>query len=135
MIFEEKYFYRFLSAINSNVDSIVNSIDSRYNMDNKTFMQSLAINIFISVYRQVTAILILLSIMALESHHYVINSIPAQALAASFLILHLFHYSLFSGLGCNFFTVRVFLVGMLGLVITGMQPFKMTWQDKTVLPY
>ena len=36
--FDENYFYRLLSAINSNVDFIANSIDFRYNID-KTFMQ------------------------------------------------------------------------------------------------
>ena len=40
VIFGEKYFYRFLLAINSNVDFIVNSIVFQYNIDNKTFMQS-----------------------------------------------------------------------------------------------
>ena len=36
--FDKKYFYRFLLAINYNVDFIVNSINFQYNMDNKTFM-------------------------------------------------------------------------------------------------
>ena len=35
--FWQEIFYRLLSAINSNVDFIVNSTDFRYNMDNKTF--------------------------------------------------------------------------------------------------
>ena len=57
MIFDEKYFYRLLSAINSNVDFIVNSIDFRYNIDNKAFMQSSGIYIFIGAYRQLIATL------------------------------------------------------------------------------
>ena len=63
MIFDENYFYRLLSAINSNVDFIVNSTDFRYNLDSKTFMQSLEINILISAYRQLISTLILLSIL------------------------------------------------------------------------
>ena len=35
MILDGKYFYRCLSAINSNIDFI---IDFQYNMDNKTYM-------------------------------------------------------------------------------------------------
>ena len=35
VIFDKKYYYRLLSAINSNVDFIINSIDFRYNMDSK----------------------------------------------------------------------------------------------------
>ena len=46
MLFDEKYFYSLLSAINSNIDSI----DFRYNMDKKPFMQSSGINIFIGAY-------------------------------------------------------------------------------------
>ena len=61
--FAENYFYRLLSAINSNVDFIVNSIDFQYNIDNKTFMQSSEINILIGAYRQLTTTLILLSIL------------------------------------------------------------------------
>ena len=59
MIFDEKYFYTLLSAINSNVDFIVNSIVFQYNMDNKTFMQSSEISIFIGAYQQLIAMLIL----------------------------------------------------------------------------
>ena len=46
-------------------------------------------------------------------HHYqnVINSIPAQTLAA-FFWFYTFLSQLFSGLGCNLFTARVFLVGI-----------------------
>ena len=58
--FDEKYFYRLLLAINYNIDFIVNSIDFRYNMDNKTFMQSSGINVFIGAYQQLIAMLILL---------------------------------------------------------------------------
>ena len=61
VIFDEKYFYRLLLAINSNIDFIVNSIDFWYNMNNKTFMQSSGINIFIGTYQQLIAMLILLS--------------------------------------------------------------------------
>ena len=43
----------------------------------------------------------------------VINSIPAQALAASFW----FHIFFITSLGCNFFTARVFLVRILFLEI------------------
>ena len=50
MIFDEKYFYRPLSGINSNIDFIVNSIDFQYNT---TFMQSSGVNIF---YRRLSAI-------------------------------------------------------------------------------
>ena len=51
-------------AINSNIDFIVNSIDFRYNIDNKAFIQSLEINIFIDVYPQLIT-LILFSIQQL----------------------------------------------------------------------
>ena len=47
VIFNEKYFYRRFLAINSNVDFIINSINFQYDMDNKTYMQSSVINIFI----------------------------------------------------------------------------------------
>ena len=38
----------------------------------------------------------------------VINNIPAQAFDRSLLISHLFHHSLFSGLGVTFFTTGCF---------------------------
>ena len=50
-------FYRLLSAINSNVDFYW------FSMDNKTFMQSLGINILIDAYWQLTPMLILSSIL------------------------------------------------------------------------
>ena len=55
MIFNKNYFYRLLSAINNNVDFIVNSIDFRYNIDNETFMQSSEIIILIGTYWQLLA--------------------------------------------------------------------------------
>ena len=61
VIFDEKY----LLIININVDFIINSIDFQYNMDNKTCIQSSAINIFIGAYRQLIAMLILLSILSI----------------------------------------------------------------------
>ena len=63
MIFDEKYFYRLLSAINSSVDFIVNSTDSRYNIDSKTFMQSSKINILIG------------ALSAINNVDFIINSI------------------------------------------------------------
>ena len=44
--FQQEIFKHFL-AINRNVDFIVNSIDFRYNMDNKIYMQSSGRNIII----------------------------------------------------------------------------------------
>ena len=43
--------------MNSNIDFIVNYIDFQYNMDNKTFMQSSEIYIFIGAYQQLIAML------------------------------------------------------------------------------
>ena len=63
VIFDEKYFYRLLLAINSNVDFIVNSIDFQYNMDNKTFMQSSEIYIFIGAYQQLIETYIMQSLV------------------------------------------------------------------------
>ena len=42
--FQWEIFYRHLMIINSNIDFIINSIDFRYNLDNKTCIQSSAIN-------------------------------------------------------------------------------------------
>ena len=61
VIFNKKYIYRCLSAINNNVDSV----NFQYNMDNKTYMNSSAINIFIGAYQQSTAMLILPSILSI----------------------------------------------------------------------
>ena len=59
-IFDEKYFYRLLSVINSNIDFIVNFIDFQYNsyMDDKTLMQNSRINIFTGAYRMLIATLV-----------------------------------------------------------------------------
>ena len=46
-----------LSAINNNVDFNVNSIDFQYNIDNKAFMLSSGIYIFIGAYQQLFAML------------------------------------------------------------------------------
>ena len=51
VIFDKKYFYRLLLAINSNIDFIVNSIDFQYNIDNKTFIQSSELNILIGAHQ------------------------------------------------------------------------------------
>ena len=65
VIFDEKYFYRLLSAINSNVVllSILFIFDIIQCIDNKTFMQSSEVNIFIGSYQQLITTLILLSIL------------------------------------------------------------------------
>ena len=57
--FRDKYFNsnRRLLEINNNVDFIVNSIDFRYNIDNKAFMQSSGDIYFIGAYRQLLATL------------------------------------------------------------------------------
>ena len=57
MIFDEKY--------------LVNSIDFQYNIDNKRFMQSSGIHIFIGTYRQLT--LILLSILLIFDINYYVT--------------------------------------------------------------
>ena len=44
-----------LSAINNNVDFNVNSIDFLYNIDNKAFMLSSRIYVFIGAYRKLLA--------------------------------------------------------------------------------
>ena len=77
MIFK-KYFYRLLLAINSNVDFIINSIDYRYNMDNKTFMQSSGINILIGAYWQLTAMLILLQVHSVDFQYNMDNKTFTQ---------------------------------------------------------
>ena len=58
--FLQEIFYKLLSAISRNVDFIV---DFRYNIDNKTFMQSSEVNIFIGAYQQLITTLVLLSIL------------------------------------------------------------------------
>ena len=86
MIFNKKYFYRLLSAINSN---IVNSIDFWYNMDDKTFMQSSGINVFIGAYWQLTMSILLSILLIFNNIITLIINIHAE-MKDKYFKMHLF---------------------------------------------